>query len=1087
MRTPIQIWLQALVAVVIVAALVASRSHAAPAGSPVLIATADTEGHVEPCTSCPGSAGLGGLARRATLLATERANSPDVLLVDAGNAFFGGQSGVSQGKVVAAAYQRIRYDAVNVSYRDFRLGKAHTLELLKSANLPAISANVLDSGTGQPLFAPFIMKRIGTSRVAIIGVTESPAALDALPELREQLEGIRIAPPVDALAQWLPKLHAQADSIVLLYYGSALGLAPIRERFAGDFSAIVLGGSRADQVPASASPVMLIPAMHGRELSRWDIGSAQAPRQMPVSATTPQDAGMKQLLADYLLAAVEGPAAAAPASPVPASGKEDAHVEAAHVGDPHLALNRYLQFAQAARQQVLRSDKCPFDPAALVVRVGTDPAALAAYVREHVAYEPYVGSLRGPSGTLAAHSGGDWDRAALLQAALSHAGYSARLVEIDRSDAEAREVVDAFLKGTGRIASPASTGNAANAEQHAGGKDAEPDEKTTALLRRFGLPPENYQIHAGAGAAQWNGWLDEAFDAAAGQAPVVRQVLGASVAPPSFDKLTAPLIAGARQRVLIEMDGPRGKVLLSPGPEAAVPGAAELASARRFDRVPPEQIGMFSVQLRMNVSGQAQPVVLLQQSAPLSDLTLVPIRLEIFPSGEMNAGSPADWTVAQWYEHVTNFKQFQAILHVGSAWHSSKVFDLDGQLHDVTPDGQIKSVQDLGGGAQRGFGGFGGALGGGGGGAPAKPATHLQSLVLSFQFDLPGQAPIRQQRLLYDPQLRPGLTPAYSGDLLVSGAPLSPRTVGWMELDAATRNAAIIGPALTSGHAMHMNVADKIVRWPSVLYQWQLARLALEGRYLAANPALTGIGGPLAVLRVTQLRSDAANKSVVTRQGMDVLLDGQRILPRKAAASQAAFDANLASGIGETDLESVLLNGAGPAGASNVRGAWAAFDDAQAAGATPVLRLPGRPAPAAHVAPLAQWALANNPDSGAASLFGRAGASEWWQIELSSGRALGRGDDGAGQSTIEYYSCVKAAMYNLECMVGAVKGALHGDSANSTAGSWLGCITSTSNPGTYVSGAGGIQGVLYDGGSELSNIGDCMYGLYDLAGSLSGG
>jgi hypothetical protein len=34
-----------------------------------LVLTADTEGQVEPCQNCPGRPSLGGLARRATLIA----------------------------------------------------------------------------------------------------------------------------------------------------------------------------------------------------------------------------------------------------------------------------------------------------------------------------------------------------------------------------------------------------------------------------------------------------------------------------------------------------------------------------------------------------------------------------------------------------------------------------------------------------------------------------------------------------------------------------------------------------------------------------------------------------------------------------------------------------------------------------------------------------------------------------------------------------------------------------------------------------------------------------------------------------------
>jgi 2',3'-cyclic-nucleotide 2'-phosphodiesterase (5'-nucleotidase family) len=80
--------------------------------------------------------------------------------VDASNALFGAESLASQGRVVVAAYQVLGYDAVNLSYRDFRRGKAATLALLQDAQFATLSANVLDADTGQPLVQPYIIKQM---------------------------------------------------------------------------------------------------------------------------------------------------------------------------------------------------------------------------------------------------------------------------------------------------------------------------------------------------------------------------------------------------------------------------------------------------------------------------------------------------------------------------------------------------------------------------------------------------------------------------------------------------------------------------------------------------------------------------------------------------------------------------------------------------------------------------------------------------------------------------------------------------------------------------------------------------------------
>ena len=109
-------------------------------------------------------------------------------------------------------------------------------------------------------------------------------------------------------------------------------------------------------------------------------------------------------------------------------------------------LDRAVLLAEAARRDLLTERNCPHSPAGVVLRVGTDPDALAAFVRERIGYEPCLGVVRGPQGTLAAMAGGDWDRAALLQALLREAGYASRLKVAPRDPAERGRLVDAFFE-----------------------------------------------------------------------------------------------------------------------------------------------------------------------------------------------------------------------------------------------------------------------------------------------------------------------------------------------------------------------------------------------------------------------------------------------------------------------------------------------------------------------------------------------------------------------------------------------------------------------------------------------------------------
>jgi 2',3'-cyclic-nucleotide 2'-phosphodiesterase (5'-nucleotidase family) len=276
---------------------------AAPGNSVDAVLSADTEGHIGPCRDCPHRPGLGGLARRATAIADLRQKTPALLLLDAGNALYGAESLDSKGAVIVAAYNALGYDAVNLSYRDFHLGKAATLAVLKDAKFAVVSANLLADKSGEPLFRPYLVKKVGDTRVALIGVTAVPAGLDFLPHFKEQLAGVRIQPPVEALAKWLPRAKAESDRVILLYYGSAAGLHPIREKFAVEIAAILVGGARLEHLPADVK-TLVATSQHGRHLALvHSTGTGDAAKvevtQIAVEPSLKPSAEMEKVLAKF--------------------------------------------------------------------------------------------------------------------------------------------------------------------------------------------------------------------------------------------------------------------------------------------------------------------------------------------------------------------------------------------------------------------------------------------------------------------------------------------------------------------------------------------------------------------------------------------------------------------------------------------------------------------------------------------------------------------------------------------------------------------------------------------------------------------
>ena len=266
--------------------------------------SADTEGRTRHVQQCCGDPGSGGLERRATLVKQLRAQDGNLLLVDAGNSFFGGDSLSSRGEVIAAAYELLGYDAINVSWRDFRLGKDATVRLIACRKFAAVSASLIDETSGELLFQPFLVKQVAGERVAILGVTQSPAGLDVLPHLKDELKGIRILPLDEALAKWLPTARAEADSVLLLYYGSAAGLHPLAAKFGSQLDAILVGGARPMELPQDANPPQLATEEYGRELgviylpAKVDTGRATT-EHLLIEATLTPDPDMVERLKKF--------------------------------------------------------------------------------------------------------------------------------------------------------------------------------------------------------------------------------------------------------------------------------------------------------------------------------------------------------------------------------------------------------------------------------------------------------------------------------------------------------------------------------------------------------------------------------------------------------------------------------------------------------------------------------------------------------------------------------------------------------------------------------------------------------------------
>jgi len=170
-----------------------------------------------------------------------------------------------------------------------------------------------------------------------------------------------------------------------------------------------------------------------------------------------------------------------------------------HEGEYRAALQR-LDSAMALIGRAEHTiDRGQFEPVSLVGQLDADPTRIAAFVRSHIAFQPYPGALRGVKGTLMARAGNALDQSLLLAALLHDAGYDARVDYAPLNDAQAQRVFEQITRA--RAPAPAPV----DARALAALLKTAPGAKDPALVKR--LKQATQQVHDGPPATEMATWL----------------------------------------------------------------------------------------------------------------------------------------------------------------------------------------------------------------------------------------------------------------------------------------------------------------------------------------------------------------------------------------------------------------------------------------------------------------------------------------------------------------------------------------------------------------------------------------------------
>ena len=189
-----------------------------------IIHTTDIHGNVYPYDFLNDRPGTGSMARLSTVMQQVRRESPEALLLDAGDLLQGEPPAYYYNYVdsvtphlIATSMNYLHYDAVAMGNHDIEPGHQVFDRWARECKFPLLGANIISDRTGKPYFKPYqIFKRSGL-RIAVLGFT-TPAIPQWVPE--HLWKGLHFDDILVSARYWIPRIQQseRPDLLVVLMH-----------------------------------------------------------------------------------------------------------------------------------------------------------------------------------------------------------------------------------------------------------------------------------------------------------------------------------------------------------------------------------------------------------------------------------------------------------------------------------------------------------------------------------------------------------------------------------------------------------------------------------------------------------------------------------------------------------------------------------------------------------------------------------------------------------------------------------------------------------------------------------------------------
>lgn len=175
----------------------------------VVLSTTDAKGKTNVC-GC--SIPKGGFARRASFGDSIRTAYSQVALVDAGG-FFPEPNDSLQMDVanfMMDAMQLVKTDAVGIGEKELKFGYDFLKTNAARSGLPVISSNLAMRATGKPALTPYIVKKIGTTKVGFFSLMSDKMPLGPSQDI------LKVEEPTAAARRVVAEMRKKGATVVVM-------------------------------------------------------------------------------------------------------------------------------------------------------------------------------------------------------------------------------------------------------------------------------------------------------------------------------------------------------------------------------------------------------------------------------------------------------------------------------------------------------------------------------------------------------------------------------------------------------------------------------------------------------------------------------------------------------------------------------------------------------------------------------------------------------------------------------------------------------------------------------------------------------